>query len=168
MTMSGLQPRRERHGGHRQRGLVLALVDQWAQLAVERPWRYAAGWAIGIGGANFGLRMLLNDRSMGHNASLAILTAVGFSVFAWLYTVKLTLSLRRQRRRPATNPAVPEQRCAAPWRAQRPGRLAAAWGGPRSQRLWSCPRRAEATPGPGRGRRHRHHRRPPCWCRHEP
>jgi hypothetical protein len=138
------QPPPERHGDYRQRGLVLALVDRWARLAVERPWRYAASWAVGIGGAHFGLRMLLNDRSLAHNASLAILTAVGFSVFAWLYTVKLTLSLRRQRPRPVTDPTVPKQRCAAPWRTQRPRRLATAWRGPRSQRLWSCPQRAEA------------------------
>jgi hypothetical protein len=138
------QPPPERHGDYRQRGLVLALVDRWARLAVERPWRYAATWAMVIGTANFGLRMLLNDLSLARNASLAILTAVGFSVFAWLYTVKLTLSLRRQRPRPVTDPTVPKQRCAAPWRTQRPGRLAAAWGGPRSQRLWSCPRHVEA------------------------
>jgi hypothetical protein len=143
--MSALQqPPPEHHGDRRQSELPLVLIDRWAQLAVERPWRYAATWAIGIGTANLGLRMLLNDLSLARNASLAILTAVGFSVFAWLYTAQLTRPLRRQRPRPATNPAVPKQRCAARWRAQRPRRPAAAWGGPRSQRLWSCPRHVEA------------------------
>jgi hypothetical protein len=150
--MSGRQPPPERHGDHRQRRLVLALVDRWAQLAMERPWRYAASWAVGIGAANFGLRMLLNDRSMAHNASLAILTAVGFSVFAWLYTVKLALRLRRHRPHRFTNPAVPKQSCAFHWRSKPPSRRLPASAGPRSGRLRSCPRlwspRPERRDGP--------------------
>ena len=82
-------------------------------MAVERPWRYAAAWAIGIGAANLGLRMLLNDLSLARNAPLAILTAVGFLVFAWVYTAQLTRASRGQRPWPAANPAIPEQSCAA-------------------------------------------------------
>jgi hypothetical protein len=46
-------------GDRQQPNLPLVLIDRWAQLAVERPWRYAASWTIGIGAANLGLRMLL-------------------------------------------------------------------------------------------------------------
>jgi hypothetical protein len=81
--------------------------------------------------------MLLNDLSLARNASLAILTAVGFLVFAWVYTAQLTRQLRRHRLRPATNPAVRKQGSAARWRS-------GAGGGPRSERRWFCPRRAEA------------------------
>jgi hypothetical protein len=98
VTMSGVQqPRPEPQGGRRQPDLVPLLIDRWAQLAMQRPWRYLATWAVGIGVANLGLRMLLNDLSLAHNARLAILTAVGFSMFAWLYTAQLTRPLRRRR-----------------------------------------------------------------------
>jgi len=87
----------------------LGLIDRWAQLAADRPWRYTAAWAIGIGAANLGLRMLLNDLSLARNAPLAILTAVGFLGFAWLYTAQLTRSFRGQRPRPTANPATPSR-----------------------------------------------------------
>jgi alkylation response protein AidB-like acyl-CoA dehydrogenase len=99
----------EDHGDRRQPDPLLVVIDRWAQLAVERPWRYVATWAIGIGAANLGLRMLLNDLSLARNAGLAILTAVGFLVFAWVYTAQLTRPLRRHRPRPVENPAVPKQ-----------------------------------------------------------
>ena len=91
-------------------------VDRWAQLAMERPWRYAATWAIGIGAANLGLRTLLNDLSLARNTRLAALTALGFLLFAWAYTAQLTRPLRR--RRPATHQAAPTTG-AAPSRSRR-------------------------------------------------
>jgi hypothetical protein len=139
----------EDHGDRRQPDPLLVLIDRWVQLAVERPWRYAATWAIGIGAANLGLRMLLNDLSLPRNASLAILTAVGFLVFAWVYTTQLTRPLRRHRPRPVENPAVPKQSSAARWRSGPPGLSSGAGGGPRSERRWSCPRRAEASASRG-------------------
>jgi hypothetical protein len=143
--MSGLhEPGPERHGDRRQPDLPLILLDRWAQRAVERPWRYAAAWAIGIGEANLGLRMLLNDLSLARNAPLAIVTAVGFLVFAWVYTAQLTRSFRRQRSRPAANVATPKQSCAAAWPSGSPGRRPAAGRGARSQWLWSCPRPVKA------------------------
>lgn len=115
MTMRGApQPDPERHG-NRQPDLVLMLVDRWAQQAMQRPWRHAAGWAVGIGVANLGLRMLLNDRSLVHNVRLAVVTGVGFLLFAWLYTAQLTRPLRRHRSQGATKPASPE-----PWPPPRP------------------------------------------------
>jgi hypothetical protein len=82
--MSALHaPGSEHPGNRRQPNPPLGLIDRWAQLAVDRPWRYAAAWAIGIGAANLGLRMLLNDLSLARNAPLAILTGVGFLGFAW-------------------------------------------------------------------------------------
>jgi hypothetical protein len=140
--MSALQePRPEHHGG-RQPDLPLALIDHWAQLAVDRPWRYVATWAIGIGGANLGLRILLNDRSMAGNAGLAILYTVGFSVFAWRHTQR-TRRLKQVTSWPAAKPADPKQSCAAPWRSGMPVRRSPAGGGPRSGRRWSCPRPLE-------------------------
>jgi hypothetical protein len=140
--MSALQePRPEHHAG-RQRNLPLVLIDHWAQLAVDRPLRYVATWAIGIGGANFGLRMLLNDRSMAGNAGLAIVYAVGFTVFAWGYTQR-TRRLKQVTSWPAAEPAGQKQSCAAPWRSGMPVRRSPAGGGPRSGRLWSCPRPLE-------------------------
>jgi hypothetical protein len=135
------EPRPEHHGG-RQPDLPLVLIDHWAQLAVDRPLPYLATWAIGIGGANFGLRMLLNDRPMAGNAGLAILYAVGFSVFAWRYT-QHTRRLKQVTSWPAAKPAGPKQSCAAPWRSGMPVRRSPAGGGPRSGRLWSCPRPLE-------------------------
>jgi hypothetical protein len=135
----------EDHGDRRQPDPVLVLIDRWAQLAVERPWRYAAIWAIGIGAANLGLRMLLNDLSLARNTGMAILTGAGFLVFAWVYTPQLTRRLRRHRLRPATNPAVRKQSSAARWRSGPSGRPSGAGGGPRSERRWSCPRSAEAS-----------------------
>lgn len=70
-------------------------IDRWAQRAMERPWRYATRWAIGVGTANLGLRMLLNDLSLARNTRLAALTAVGFLLFTWLYMAQLTRPLRR-------------------------------------------------------------------------
>lgn len=134
----------EDHGDRRQPDPLLVLIDRWAQLAVDRPWRYLATWAIGIGAANFGLRMLLNDLSLARNARLAALMALGFFLFAWLYTTQLTRPLRRHRPRPVENPAVPKQRCGARWRSGPPGLRSGAGGGPRSQRRWICPRRPEA------------------------
>ena len=134
----------EDHGDRRQPDPLLVLIDRWAQLAVDRPWRYLATWAIGIGAANVGLRMLLNDLSLARNARLAALMALGFFLFAWLYTTQLTRPLRRHRPRPVENIAVPKQRCRARWRSGPPGLWSGAGGGPRSQRRWFCPRRAEA------------------------
>jgi hypothetical protein len=139
------QPPAEHHGDRRRPNLPLVLIDRWAQLAAERPWWYAASWAIGIGGVNLGLRMLLNDLSLARNTGMAILTAVGFLVFAWLYSTQRTRRLRQLRLRPAANPAVPKQSCAARWRSGAPGRPSRAGGGPRSERRWSCPRCAEAS-----------------------
>jgi hypothetical protein len=68
--------------------------------ATTSRWRYAATWAIGIGAANLGLRMLLNDLSLAQNIRLAALTALGCFLFACLYTARLTRPLRR--RKPAT------------------------------------------------------------------
>jgi hypothetical protein len=96
--MSALQqPPAEHHGDRRQPDLPLVLIDRWAQLAAERPWWYAASWAIGIGAVNLGLRMLLNDLSLARNTGMAILTAVGFFVFALLCTAQLTRPPRRRR-----------------------------------------------------------------------
>jgi hypothetical protein len=139
----------EDRGDRQQPNLPLVLIDRWAQLAVERPWRYAASWAIGIGAANLGLRMLLNDLSLARNTGMAILTGVGFLVFAWVYTTQLTRRLRRHRLRPATNPAVRKQSSAARWRSGPSGRPSGAGGGPRSERRWSCPRRTEASASHG-------------------
>jgi hypothetical protein len=104
------------------------------------PWRYAATWAIGIGAANVGLRMLLNDLSLARNTRLAALMALGFFLFAWLYTAQLTRPLRR--REPATHPAVPATSGAPAWRC-RPSRQHPTGRGPRSGSRWSCPRRGE-------------------------
>jgi hypothetical protein len=139
----------EDHGDRQQPNLPLVLIDRWAQVAVERPWRYAAIWAIGIGAANLGLRMLLNDLSLARNTVMAILTGVGFLVFAWVYTTQLTGRRRRHRLWPATNPAVRKQSCAARWRSGPSGLPSGAGGGPRSQRRWFCPRPAEASAGHG-------------------
>jgi hypothetical protein len=144
--MSALHaPGPEHPGNRRQPNSPLALIDRWAQLAVDRPWRDTAAWAIGIGAANLGLRMLLNDLSLARNARLAILTAVGFLGFAWMSTAQLTRSLRGGRPRPVANPAIPEQRCAARWRSGWSGRRPAAGRGAPSQGLWSCPRPMKAS-----------------------
>jgi len=143
--MSALhEPGPECHGDRRQPNLSLGLIDRWAQLAVERPWRYAAAWAIGTGAANLGLRMLLNDLSLARSAPLAILTAVGFLVFAWVYTAQLTRAFRGQRPWPAVNAVMLTQRCAARWRSGPTGRRPATGRGARSQGLWSCPRPVNA------------------------
>jgi hypothetical protein len=70
-------------------------IDRWTRQAMERPWRYAIAWAIGVGAANLGLRMLLNDLSLARNTRLAALTAVGVLLFTRLYTAQLTRQLRR-------------------------------------------------------------------------
>jgi hypothetical protein len=130
--MSALHAPGSEHPGHRrQPNPPLGLIDRWAQLAVDRPWRCTAAWAIGIGAANLGVRMLLNDLSLARNAPLAILTAVGFLGFAWLSTAQLTRSFRGQRPRPVANPAIPEQHCAARWRSGWSGRRSAAGRGAR-------------------------------------
>jgi hypothetical protein len=177
--MSAVQePGPERaHGDRRRPDLPLGLIDRLAQLAAERPWRYVVIWVIGIGAANLGLRMLLNDLSLARNAPLAILTAVGFLVFAWVSSAQLARSSRGQRPRPAANPAIPKQNCAARWRTGSPGRrpgrpLPAALVVPTTREGVDQARRPTAraihipaaAAGPGRGRRHRHHTRPPCWC----
>lgn len=159
--MSAVQhPGPEHPGDRRQPTLPLVLIDRWTQVAVERPWRYAAAWAIGIGAANLGLRMLLNDLSLARNAPLAILTAVGFLVFAWVSAAHLTRAFRGQRPRPAANPAIPKQRCTTDWRSGSPVRRPAAGSGVRSQWLWSCQRpvnesvgRVGRPPGPSTSRR---------------
>jgi hypothetical protein len=122
------------------------LIDRWAQLAVERPWRSAVTWAIGIGAANLGLRMLLNDLSLARNASLAILTAVGVSVVSWVCTTQLTRPIRRHPTRPVeTQPS-----------RSRAARLA---GGPAA---WPPVRGPAEAPGPsGAGPAHDARRRPP-------
>jgi hypothetical protein len=76
-------------------GLPQVPIDRWAQRAMERPWRYATIWAIGVGAANLGLRMLLNDLSPARNIRLAALTAVGFLPFTRLFAAQLTRQLRR-------------------------------------------------------------------------
>jgi hypothetical protein len=161
--MSGLyEPGPSCHGDRRQPHLPLGLIDRWAQLAVDRPWRYVAIWAVGIGAANLGLRLLLNDLSLARNAPLAILTAVGFLAFAWVYTARLTRSSRGQGPRPVASSAIPKPSCAARWRSGAPGcRPAVGWGA-RSQRLWLCPRpvnapgrRIERPPGHAASRRRR-------------
>jgi hypothetical protein len=136
----------EDHGDRRQPDPLLVLIDRWAQLAVDRPWRYLATWAIGIGAANFGLRMLLNDLSLARNARLAALMALGFFLFAWLYTTQLTRPLRRHRPRPVET---------------QPSRSSAAGLGGGPGRLASGPGPAEA-PGPsGAGSAHDARRRRP-------
>jgi hypothetical protein len=138
------EPGPERAQGDRPRpNLPLALIDRWAQLAADRPWGYLATWAFGIGAANLGLRMLLNDLSLARNTSFAVLTAVGFVAFAWACTAQPARSFWRQRPRLAADPVIPRQGCAAGWRA-RPPEHPRAGGGPRSQWLWSCPRPVEA------------------------
>jgi hypothetical protein len=89
------KPRPEQDPGRRSGDPAQILVDGWARVAIRRPWRYAATWAVGIGAANLVLRMLLNDLLLGRNARLAALTALGFFLFAWLYTAQLTRPLRR-------------------------------------------------------------------------
>lgn len=133
----------EHNRERRPRDLPRVLVDRWARLAMERPWRYAATWAFGIGAANLVLRMLLNDLPLVRNARLAALVAGGFFVFAWLYTTQLTRPLRR--RGAATNPAFPAVEGATVWRC-RPGRRSPTGRGPRSGALWACPRRLAAWP----------------------
>jgi hypothetical protein len=110
------------------------LVDRWARQATRRPWWHSAAWAFGIGAANLGLRMLLNDLPLAHNACLAALAALGFFLFAWLYTAQLTRPLRR--RRAATRLAVPATSGAAVGRCT-PGRRHPTGRGPRSRSLWS-------------------------------
>jgi hypothetical protein len=85
-------------GTTRRPGLPQVPIDRWAQQAMGRPWRYATAWAISVGAANLGLRMLLNDLSLARNTRLAALTALGFLLFARLYTAQLTGQLRRPRR----------------------------------------------------------------------
>ena len=82
-------------GVTRRPGVPHVPIDRWAQRAMEHPWRYATMSAIGVGVANLGLRMLLNDLSLARNTRLAALTAVGFLLFAWLFTAQLTRPLRR-------------------------------------------------------------------------
>jgi hypothetical protein len=146
MSASG-GPGPERHGGRRQPDMALFLLYRWAQLAMQRPWRYAAAWAIAAGATSFGLRVLLNDLSLARNAGLAMLTAVGFSGFACLYAWRITRSFPRQWPWLAAKPATPKDSCAASWRSRLPGRQAAGCRSARSQGLWSCPRRVEGSGG---------------------
>jgi hypothetical protein len=135
------EPRPEHNRDRRPRDLLQILVDRWARLAIRRPWRYAATWAIGIGAASLVLRMLLNELSLARNARLAALTALGFFVFAWSYTAQRTRPLRR--RGAATHPTVQTTGGAAVWRC-RPGRRSPTRG-PRSGSLWACPRRVKVS-----------------------
>jgi hypothetical protein len=185
--MSGVQqPRPEPHGGRRQPDLVPLLIERWAQLAMQRPWRYLATWAVGIGVVNLGLRMLLNDLSLAHNARLAILTAVGFSMFAWLYTAQLTRPLRRRRpnlglTRPSPSRAA--QPTGAPSRRAARCRPALAHGQGPSGHVHDVGRRspgeaggqasipiqaAEMALGPHRGRRYNRCARLGSWRRRSP
>jgi hypothetical protein len=88
--------------------------------------------------------MLLNDLSLARNAPLAIFTAVGFLMFAWVYIAQLTRASRGQRPWPTVNAAIAEQSCATDWRAGSTGRRPGAGRGARSQWLWSCPRPVNA------------------------
>jgi hypothetical protein len=72
--------------------------------ATTSRWRYAATWAIGIGAANLGLRMLLNDLPLAQNTRLAALTALGLFLFAWL--LRPTVSSTR----PMDAPPAPDRR----------------------------------------------------------
>jgi hypothetical protein len=76
-------------------GLPQVPIDRWAQRAMDRPWRYATTWALGVGAANLSLRMLLNDLSLARNTRLAALTAVGFLLFTRLFAAQLTRQLGR-------------------------------------------------------------------------
>jgi hypothetical protein len=181
--MSALQqPPAEHHGDRRQPDLPLVRIDRWAQLAAERPWWYAASWAIGIGAVNLGLRMLLNDLSLARNTGMAILTAVGFFVFALLGTAQLTrhhVSADPARGKPSRPEAELRGSLAVwgPWppvQGRRRPPVPAALvlptmrGGVGQARRPTANsiRAPEAAPGPRHGRRHRHHSRPTCWCRH--
>ncbi len=144
------EPPSEHDDGRRQAGRPLALIDHWARLAVDRSWPYVPTWAIGIGGANFVLRLLLNDASTAHNAGLAILYAAGFSVFAWWYTTQRTHRLQPQPQ-PLARPAGKEG-CGAGWRSGMPVHRSSASRGPRSGRRWSCPHLVVASAGPARRR----------------
>ena len=126
-------------GRRRQSNQPLVWINQSMQLAVDRPWRYVATWAIGIGGANFGLGMLLNDRSMTDNARTATLYGIGCWVLARVYFMQHARRLRQIRPRYAATPAGPKQRGAPRWRSGIPVRRAAASRGRRSRRRWSCP-----------------------------
>jgi hypothetical protein len=167
------EPHPEHDRDRQPRDLRVVLVDYGARLAMQWPWRYAATWAVGIGAANLGLRLLLNDLPLAQNARLAALAAAGFFVVAWLSTTQLT------------RPPAPS----APGHGRR-GRLALPAGSPVSHRSRSpfrvavgMPRRAgaraERTGPPGRPipdpttppaadrrcrrrdhRRHAHRRRP--------
>jgi hypothetical protein len=179
--MSALQqPPAEHHGDRRQPDLPLVLSDRWAQLAAERPWWYAASWAIGIGAANLGLRMLPNDLSLARNTGMAVLTAVGFSVFAWLYTTQRTRGsgscgydlrpTQPSRSRAARLAGAPGPLAARPGPAEAPVRAALVvptmrGGVGQARRPTATSIGApEAAPGPRRGSRHRHQSRPTCWC----
>jgi hypothetical protein len=172
------EPGPERHGG-RQPDVPLLLLYRWAQLAMQRPWRYAATWVIATGATSFVLRVLLNDLSLARNAGLAMLTGVGFAVFACLYAARITRSFPRQWPWLAVKAGHSE--------AQLCGRLAVPAAGPPGCRLPRRPlsgalvvpatgedvrwareptvragvREAAPRAGCGRCRRHRH---PARWC----
>lgn len=136
-------PRPEHYGGRRPPDLPLAFIDQWARRAVERPWRYTTICAISVGVTNFGLRTQVNDLSVAHNARLAILTAAGFSAFAWLYTAQLTRPLRRPRLLSVAKPAVQTRSCAVRRHSRMYSHRPVAGRGPRFARLHPRPQRVE-------------------------
>ena len=139
--MSAVQrPGPEHPGDRRQPTLPLVLIDRWTQVAVERPWRYVAAWAIGIA-SGFAC---CSTTSHWPATLLAIFTAVGFLMFAWVYIAQLTRASRGQRPWPTVNAAIAEQSCATDWRAGSTGRRPGAGRGARSQWLWSCPRPVNA------------------------
>jgi hypothetical protein len=132
-------------GARRQPNLRLVWIDRWAQLAAERPWRYLAIWAIGIGAANLGLGMLLNDRSLARNAPWPSSqgSASGHSPGCTPPSARAPFGASGHGRRPIWPSPSPSKA------AQLAGALdrrtaAPPPAGARSQGLWSCPRPVEA------------------------
>lgn len=90
-----LEPPLRGRTGHEPGGLLLAVVERWTLMATQRPWQYAATWAIGIGAANFGLRMVLNTLPAWQNALWATLVVLVFFTGVGLSTSWLTRRPRR-------------------------------------------------------------------------
>jgi protein-S-isoprenylcysteine O-methyltransferase Ste14 len=81
--------------GQERDGLLLTIVARWARMATQRPWRYAAAWAIGIGAVNLTLRTVLNTLPVWQNAAWAALVALVFFVVAGLHASWLARRLGR-------------------------------------------------------------------------